>query len=211
MANYYKVSTVVTSGVFRISKGGAHFRWPLVLTQRGGGKPSFSNFFSMSKKNCLTKGGGAWHNATPKYASVRNISINTNHMPTTTTTMPRCWQHETTPTKATTTTTPTSQTIYCDTDDSHNDDDTGQRRRRHWRRHRRRHRRHRRRLWHRQRHIGYLYTYRIVSNICYRWKTARINGKNHFIQIVLYLAMYNVYSLICCLNEEKIKLMVGKL
>ena len=37
-------------------KGGPNFRWPLVLTQRGG-QTKFSNFFIMSKKNFLAKGG----------------------------------------------------------------------------------------------------------------------------------------------------------
>ena len=42
--------------------GGANFRWPLVLTQRGKGKPSFP------KTNFLPK--GPWPNDPPKYATV---------------------------------------------------------------------------------------------------------------------------------------------
>ena len=45
------------SGVFRISKrGGPNFRWPLVLTQRGG-QTKFSNFFLWWKIFFFAKGG----------------------------------------------------------------------------------------------------------------------------------------------------------
>ena len=48
--------------------GGANFRWPLVLTQRGD-QTKFSNFFSMSKKNFVGQRGGHGTMASPKYAS----------------------------------------------------------------------------------------------------------------------------------------------
>ena len=50
-------------------KGGPNFRWPLVLTQRGG-KPSFPIFLVCQQKNFLAKG-GPWHNGLPlnKYAT----------------------------------------------------------------------------------------------------------------------------------------------
>ena len=58
----------MVSGVFRISKRGPNFRWPLVLTQRGGPNQVFQ-FFSLSTKIFFGQG-GPWHNGLPpKYAS----------------------------------------------------------------------------------------------------------------------------------------------
>ena len=56
---------MLTSGVFRISKGGSNIRWPLVLTQRGG-QTKFSNLFTMTKKNFWPRG---------KYATDANSKL----------------------------------------------------------------------------------------------------------------------------------------
>ena len=61
-------TTLSPSGVFRISKKGrGKFRWPLICSYKGGGKPCFPNFFHGEKKFFLAKGGHG--PMPPKYAT----------------------------------------------------------------------------------------------------------------------------------------------